>query len=301
MLWCDTGILRIGSFHALPEDPRFAAAGQIDRHEFVFPRTPVWIQPAHDRGFLADASTVVFYNPDQPYTRRGIVAAGDRCDWFGIDDAVLGEILATLDPAAADRPELGFAFTHGPSDATSYRRQRLAIQHASCGDPPDALYLEELMIGVLTDVLCLEYAAANRTAPPPRPARQVAARELTERARLLLAERFADPIGLGTIARAVGSSPCHLCRVFHSTTGMTLHRHRTELRLRASLDLVADPRSDLATIAVDLGFANHSHFSAAFRRIFGQTPSAFRALAFRGGGPRRRPCSRAASTRTDFD
>jgi AraC-like DNA-binding protein len=34
--------------------------------------------------------------------------------------------------------------------------------------------------------------------------------------------------------------------------------------------------SDLTALAFDLGFSSHSHFSAAFRRAFGCTPSAFR-------------------------
>ena len=35
----------------------------------------------------------------------------------------------------------------------------------------------------------------------------------------------------------------------------------------------------LAEIALDLGFQGHSHFTARFRRAFGDTPSAVRAIA----------------------
>jgi AraC-like DNA-binding protein len=51
------------------------------------------------------------------------------------------------------------------------------------------------------------------------------------------------------------------------------------LRLHASLERVAEPGSDLTAVALDLGFASHSHFTAAFRRSFGLTPSALRAQA----------------------
>jgi len=35
----------------------------------------------------------------------------------------------------------------------------------------------------------------------------------------------------------------------------------------------------LTSLALDLGFSSHSHFSAAFKRAYGQTPSAFQRSA----------------------
>ncbi len=35
----------------------------------------------------------------------------------------------------------------------------------------------------------------------------------------------------------------------------------------------------LSEIALELGFQGHSHFTARFRRAFGETPSAVRAMA----------------------
>jgi AraC-like DNA-binding protein len=39
--------------------------------------------------------------------------------------------------------------------------------------------------------------------------------------------------------------------------------------------------ADLAQIGVDLGFSSHSHFTWAFRRVLGLTPSELRRQAFR--------------------
>jgi AraC family transcriptional regulator len=68
-----------------------------------------------------------------------------------------------------------------------------------------------------------------------------------------------------------------LCRSFRNVTGHTLHRQLTVLRLRASLEAVAERGQDLTHVALDHGFNSHSHFSAAFRREYGMTPSAWRA------------------------
>ena len=71
----------------------------------------------------------------------------------------------------------------------------------------------------------------------------------------------------------------HLARVFKERTGLTLHAYRDQLRLRASLDPVAEGRADLTELALDLGYSSHSHFTDAFRRAFGAPPRAIRRAA----------------------
>jgi AraC-like DNA-binding protein len=49
------------------------------------------------------------------------------------------------------------------------------------------------------------------------------------------------------------------------------------MQLRLSRALVELPHAnDLTALALDLGFSSHSHFTAAFRRMFQCTPSEFR-------------------------
>jgi AraC family transcriptional regulator len=71
----------------------------------------------------------------------------------------------------------------------------------------------------------------------------------------------------------VHSSPYHLARVFRHHTGESIHSYRTGLRLRLGLQLVADPDVDIASAAIALGFASHSHFTTSFGRLFRMTPS----------------------------
>jgi AraC family transcriptional regulator len=75
----------------------------------------------------------------------------------------------------------------------------------------------------------------------------------------------------------LGISPYHLARSFRAATGWSLHGYRTSLRLRAVMDVLVDPTTDLAALARETGFANHSHLTTAFHRQFGLTPSAARA------------------------
>jgi AraC-like DNA-binding protein len=62
---------------------------------------------------------------------------------------------------------------------------------------------------------------------------------------------------------------------------MPIHRYLTLLRLRASLDRLAEGASNLTALALEFGFSSHSHFADAFRREFGRTPSDVRRNAGR--------------------
>lgn len=109
-----------------------------------------------------------------------------------------------------------------------------------------------------------------------RTATRRAHRQSAEDVKTILGERFRENLSLADLARAVHSSPYHLSRVFTREAGIPIHRYRTRLRLRASLDRVMDPLTSLTDLALDLGFSSHSHFTDAFRREFGVSPSRLR-------------------------
>jgi AraC-like DNA-binding protein len=57
---------------------------------------------------------------------------------------------------------------------------------------------------------------------------------------------------------------------------MTITAFRHSLRVRLALDRLRDRSADLTTVALDLGYASHSHFTSVFRRHVGMTPSQYR-------------------------
>lgn len=94
----------------------------------------------------------------------------------------------------------------------------------------------------------------------------------TAAAKTVLADHFRDRLSLAQVAARIGISPFHLCRVFRSQTGMSLHQYVISLRLFAALEYLTESECNLADVAHSLGFAQHSHFTEAFRRRFGLTP-----------------------------
>lgn len=96
---------------------------------------------------------------------------------------------------------------------------------------------------------------------------------LIERAREILGNRYSEPFDLPRLAAELRVSPCHLCRCFKRVTGTTPSRYVHGLRIDEALRRLGSSRGRLADLALDLGFASHSHFTMVFRREVGDTPS----------------------------
>lgn len=84
---------------------------------------------------------------------------------------------------------------------------------------------------------------------------------------------------LTALARILDCSPFYLTRTFREYTGMPLHRYQLQTRLAKAIDLLLDSNQDLMTIAVNLGFNSHSHFTSSFRQSLGFTPNRLRKIA----------------------
>ena len=267
-------LVRVGRWRCPADNPIFYDSGPASDTLFVFPREGVWIQHEGGEPFVADANTVTYYNKGQAYSRQKLSARGDHCEWFAVAPEAVAETLAAHDPAAIDRPDAPFRFSHGPSDPDSYLRQRLVFEHVSQEPRADRLFVEEAVLSVLGEVAKLAYT--HQGMEPAARTRQRRDVDLVEAARDVIARRFTDDLSLSDIASEVGSSVFHLARVFKARTGFSLHAYRNQLRLRAALERLADRDVDLIDIALDLGFSSHSHFTETFRRSFGKTPSAVR-------------------------
>lgn len=102
--------------------------------------------------------------------------------------------------------------------------------------------------------------------------------ELIRRAREYLVQTPQFQVKLGQAARAVGVSPSSLALAFRQGEGIGFHRYALNWRLARAAQLLPCC-DDLTRLAFDLGFSSHSHFSTAFHRWAGRTPSAYRAEA----------------------
>jgi AraC family transcriptional regulator len=103
-----------------------------------------------------------------------------------------------------------------------------------------------------------------------------------DQARALLASAPATRWDLRSLGGALRCSPFHLARQFRAATGETISRYLLRLRLALAIERLADGEDDLAALAIDTGFAHHSHFTARFRSAFGMTPKRARHMLTKG-------------------
>ena len=279
-----TELVTIGTFRCPAQHPQFRDSGPSNAYCFVFPRTTVWIQHAGHQPFLADPTVVTYLNEAQEYYRTGVADNGDRADWFGIAPEVAAEILRTRAPRALGKGRQVFAESHGPCDAATYFAQRRLTEQLAHGGEVDPLHAEESVLSLLGRVVSGRGGAVARSSA-------VSARQRAFEAdvRVLVAATISQTIRLSDLARELGCSVYSLCHRFKRIHGVSIHRYRQNLRLRLSLERLRDGERNLTCLALDLGFSSHSHFTAAFRRQFGKTPSAFLAAPAREGLALRMP------------
>ncbi|HXE76406.1 MAG TPA: AraC family transcriptional regulator [Candidatus Xenobia bacterium] len=275
----NTPTVAIGTFRAHPSHPNFRHAGNITGGPtVVFPRSNVWIQQEGRDRFVADRNIVVFYNLQQPYIRESFKNAGDYCDWFQYSSEVLAAACYAYDRRVAETPDKPFSFAYGPVDSQSYFLERLVFRQICETAHPNLLLVEETMLRVLRRIIENVYRSRGQRSSCNEAMDKRRGAEAVEHARAVLADSFRDSLSLTEIARQVGLSVFHLCRLFRRHCGTTLHQYRNQLRLRLALDLLDGFRHDLTGLALHLGYSSHSHFTAGFHRAFGCTPSEARTI-----------------------
>ncbi len=84
---------------------------------------------------------------------------------------------------------------------------------------------------------------------------------------------------LDELAETVHLSPIYLHRLFKRTLGTTPYRFVLERKLTLAKNLLLSTRMSCQEIALELGFASASYFTATFRREVGVSPSEFRRTA----------------------
>ena len=284
----------IGQFCCSAAHPQFNLAGCTSvRPSISLPRVPIQFRFG-SASVVGDPATAVMFDFGQVYRRSAIVPAGSVTDWIEINPDILREIMLPLDSRADERAaaEGRFPFKTARVPAPAYLPWRARLAQLAPGgvvDPLHRLAIEEAALGIAFDVLAAEYSARH----PARPrveggGRGRASADIAEHVRVILGQCFRESPTLGEIARRVGLSVFHLCRVFRLQTGSTIHEYVDRLRVRSAADALLTTERSCLRIALEAGYATEPHFSERFVREFGVRPGRFRRMARLGLFPKAR-------------
>jgi AraC family transcriptional regulator len=230
----------------------------------VFPYRGVYVHHVGCAEAVAEANQVVFINEDESYRVSHPVEGGDASLSIGVSAPTLCELAPADYLQAKGRP--AFNRSRLRIDARVQALTAL-VRHSLARGVVETLEAETLTL------VLLRRALGERTSRAP--AGSAGSRKLVDRAKLVLSSDLGRRWTLAEVAGDVGVSPVYLTQVFQKVEGLPLYRYQLQLRLARALDLLGDD-VDLTRLALDLGFSSHSHFSAAFKRAYGQTPSQFR-------------------------
>jgi len=87
---------------------------------------------------------------------------------------------------------------------------------------------------------------------------------------------LSQDLSLDMLAQQIGFSAYHFARLFRQTTGESPHQFVLRLRSEQAQRLLKETNEPLAQIALECGFANQSHLTLVFKRLFGVTPRTYR-------------------------
>jgi transcriptional regulator GlxA family with amidase domain len=97
------------------------------------------------------------------------------------------------------------------------------------------------------------------------------------RARDLADRRYAEPLAVAELARAARLSPAHFSREFAQAFGETPHRYLLTRRLERAAALLRTTDRSVADICMTVGLRSVGSFTTSFGRIYGLSPTAYRA------------------------
>jgi AraC-like DNA-binding protein len=97
------------------------------------------------------------------------------------------------------------------------------------------------------------------------------------RAKDLADAHYADPLTVADLARAAGLSPAHFSREFRRAFGESPHVYLLTRRLERAASLLRLTDRSVADICVTVGLTSVGSFTTSFTRLFGQSPTAYRA------------------------
>ena len=259
--------LQIGLFEARPVSDVCGDVERQDRHVVVLPLSGVFSKhDAPGRHVIGTPSHAVFVAADTPYRVGFPGGIGDRALTLRFGEDLAPEVLAP----------------HGHSETLASNgllpakammlRNRLGARLERSG--VDEFEIEALGL----DLLAISLKSMRTENQPLRTSARARRLRALERVKEAVAVAPSQQWNIAKLAKVANLSPFHLCHVFRQMVGTSIYDYVLHERLAQALDAVLERGDDLTTIALDAGFASHSHFTARFRGFFGVAPAALRRI-----------------------
>ena|ERR1043166_2443390 len=178
----------------------------------------------------------------------------------------LGQVLRHT-PATADTTKVSRELERGGVKFTGEIRKAWEKNPLIPADKYNAVVRLLTFFGEQLSALANQLVLEQQNAEPP----------LVRKARDYIDKHKGEPVALADVAKAAGASVFHFCKVFHRSTGLTFTDYVARVRLEDARARLLNPNLRISEIAYDVGFQSLTQFNRTFKRVFGQSPTEFRA------------------------
>ena len=239
------------------------AFGRHRHAQYTFGVVTEGLEDFHYRGELhhAGTGTVSLVDADTVHTGQAGSSEGWRYQVLYADAELMRSVMNEL-----GRPGL-------PSfpDPVVYDAQAVSVMLRAHGAAArgDRLAASEHTLRALR-LLVRRYARLTRA----RPAEGDAGSRLVADSAAVLRARLVGPPSIDELAELAGCSPFALIRAFRRHVGLPPHAYLTQCRIDRARDLLVGG-ADVASTAVEVGFADQAHLTRHFRRHVGVPPARF--------------------------
>jgi AraC-like DNA-binding protein/ligand-binding sensor protein len=108
-----------------------------------------------------------------------------------------------------------------------------------------------------------------------------------QRAKDLIESRQQDDLSVGEVAKILNMSVFYFCKVFRKATGLTFTEYLAQVRVAKARNLLQNPHVRISEVAFEVGFQSITHFNRVFRKLTGESPTAYRSRMWMKDPPKR--------------
>jgi AraC-like DNA-binding protein len=255
-------------------------------YQLIFVRRGVFVKHGTARSWpevAAEPAHVLLLNSGEPYRVSHPSSRGDACTAVAYESRMVAEVAKACgapEKLAARNPFPAGSAVVPPAAILRLHRLRQWLRTPDAIVTPGEVEVEALaLLRMVLASAWRQYRSADPAGDddemesdvlPGRP-------DIVETVKQALARYPAAATSLDDLATYIGMSPSHLARVFSRGAGLPVHQYLMRLRLGTALERMSDTSVRMSAIALDAGFSSASHFTNAFHKTFGLTPTQWRA------------------------
>ncbi len=95
-------------------------------------------------------------------------------------------------------------------------------------------------------------------------------------AKQFIREHQGEELSLSAVAKAVNTSTFYFCKMFKRATSLHFTQYLSRVRIEKAKNLLLNPNLRVSEIAYEVGFQSLTHFNRVFKKVVGESPTAYR-------------------------